>query len=227
MDLITILNIRARKCPKVTNGDGKITAIVQGDSSFEDRLQSVLASDHPDIDMQTEQLQAVMVHSGADQLDALAAVVTQLCMPDIHRASLITFLWIREHLTLTFTGILDSDQFGTIGESLYIEFENLFEGHNHFPHILAGRGGIECTLLKAAATQLRGNRGSRSLWGLEDACKEAFGSGYIESAVAGSLSCPQTDRTNALLFLGQQLHVGDYDGLRLVDAIVDAKPSAL
>ena len=121
--------------------------------------------------MQTEQRQAVMVHSGADQLDALAAVVTQLCMPDIHRVSLITFLWIREHLTLTFTGILDSDQFGTIGESLYIGFENLFKGHNHIPHILAGRGGIECTLLKAAARQLRENRGGRSLWGLEDGCK--------------------------------------------------------
>ena len=199
--------------------------------TFADCLRSVLTVECPDIttlDTQVQKLQLVMAEAGADQLDELATTVTKLCEPQRHDSSLIIFLWIRKHLPQVIANIENGERFARASDSTYLKCTPLFKGENFLPCIHAGRGGVESVVLRAAAECIRNKRKYLDHYyedGLFNDCMQAFGNGYITSAVAGILPPPEIHRACALLVLGQQLvdEVGDYQGPNFESATVHAE----
>ena len=207
----------------------------QTQPTFTDRLRSVLnveCPNHATLDTQVERLQAIMARASADQLDELATTVSKLCEPQIHDSSLITFIWIRKHLSTVVANIEKSERFARASDYTYSKCIPLFKETNFIPCIHVGRGGVESVALKAAAGCLRNNGKHLQYSHESDLFYEgmlAFGNGYIRSVVAGILY-PfgihlGIHRACALLMLGQQLlaEVGDYKRPNFNDATVHAK----
>jgi hypothetical protein len=192
--------------------------------SFALRLEMVLTDHYAGADAQVAALQSIMEHAGAQQLDELATAIDRLCTGNRVRAVCVpAFLWVREHLLTILGDMSESDRFERARAETYAKFKDLFDDTDLVPLIVAGRGAIESVLLRSAAECLRENRSGQSAWMVGYDCQRAFTAAYVKSVVVGDALPTQTHQLTALLLLGQQLYVGDYNGPTYEVATANAK----
>jgi hypothetical protein len=179
---------------------------------------------HADDNAAVAALQVVMENADVEHFEALADIIPRMC--DQNRSqdsSLVVFGWVHTHLTTVLRHVPNVDFLVDASATVYDEFVYLFGGNSRVPVILAGHGAIETVIMKAAAECLRENRVPNFRVSLDEQCREAFRRGYAKSAAAGFVFPASTHRLTALLVLGKNLHVNNYNPPKFEKVAANAK----